>query len=164
MKNDIRHMGIVLLLAFLAAGCASFRSPVQKASDPFTQRARLFSPPSGRAAVYVIRPFGFVGAGLPIPVFIDHKEFGKLPAGTYLYGEIQPREHILELAEFSGVKNASLGFKAEEGTCYFYYATVGWSLNLESLPDDEGKRLVEKYELSGDNRFDYGDKVPTIPK
>jgi len=165
VKNRIRHMAIVLLLAFLAAGCASLRgAPLQKASDTFTRRAGQFSPPPGQAAIYVIRPFGFAGAGSSMSIFIDHKKFGKLPVGSFLYGEIQPREHILESAEFSGVKNASLRFKAEEGRCYFFYATVGWNLNLESLPDDEGKRFVNKYEQSGDNMLDYGNEAPTIPK
>ena len=164
MKNNTRHMAIVLLLAFLAASCSSFRSPVKKASDTFTQKARQFSPPPGRAAVYVIRPFGFVAAGSPMTIFMDHRKFGKLPAGTFLYGEVLPREHILESAEFPGVQNASLRFKAEEGRCYFFYATVGWNLNLETLPDDEGRRRVEKYEQSGENTFEYKDEVPTLSK
>ncbi len=164
MKNHLGLMATVLLLAFLTTGCTSFRSPVQKASDSFTQKARQFSAPPGRAAVYVIRPFGFVGAGSPMHLLIDHREFGKLPAGTFLYGEVSPREHILESADFPGCKSRFIRFMAEEGKCYFIYATVGWSLNLDLLSEDEGKRLVNKYELSGDNKFDYGDEVPTIPK
>jgi len=165
MKNNIRHPIIMLLVASLAAGCTSLRgAPLRKASDTFTQRAVQFSPPPGQAAVYVIRPFGFAGAGSHMSIFMDHKKFGKLPVGSFLYGEVLPREHLLESAEFPGVKNASLRFKAEEGKCYFFYATVGWNLNLEALPDDEGKRLVLKYEQSGDNMLDYGNEVPTIPK
>jgi hypothetical protein len=164
MKNHIGLMVTMLVFAFLTTNCASFRSPVKKASDSFTQKAMQFSAPPGRAAIYVIRPFGFVGAGLPMHLLIDHTEFGKLPAGTFLYGEITPREHILETADFTGCKSRFIRFMAEEGKCYFVYATVGWSLNLDVLSEDEGKRLVSKYELSGDNKFDYGNEVPAIPK
>jgi len=157
-------MATVILLVFLTAGCASFRSPVKKASDSLAQKALQFSPPPGRAAIYVIRPFGFVAAGSPMHLFIDHREFGRLPAGTFLYGEVSPREHILETADFPGCKSRFIKFTAEEGRCYFIYATVGWSLNLDILSEEEGRRLVSKYELSGDNKFDYKDEVPTIPK
>ena len=164
MKSRIGFNTTALILIFMIAGCASFRSPVKKASDSLTQKAMQFSPPQGRAAVYVVRPFGFVGAGLPMHLLIDHQEFGKLPAGTFLYGEISPREHILESADFTGLKSHSIKFTAEEGKSYYIYATVGWNLHLDILTEDEGKRLVTKYELSGDNKFDYGDEVPAIPQ
>ena len=163
MKVDFRFPLTALLLAFLAAGCASLRgAPLKKPSEAFAGKALQFSPPPGQAAVYVIRPFGFAGAGSSMSVFLDHKPFGKLPVGSFLYGEVLPREHFLELAEFTGVKNASLRFRAEEGKCHFFYATVGWNQSLDALPEDEGKRLVQKYEQSGENQLDYGKEIPAL--
>ena len=85
---------------------------------------------------------------------------------SFIYGEILPREHILELAEVSGAKNTSLSFKAEEGKCYFFFAEVKLSgaMSLEALSDEKGKELVNKYGQSAYNEYDYGDKVPTTPK
>jgi hypothetical protein len=164
MKSDIRSLPIALLLSFLLSGCASFKT----ASGIYTEKARQFSPPPGRAALYVIRPNQFIAAGSYIGVFIDHDKLGRLPPQSFLYAEITPREHILELAEVSNSKNTSVRFKAEEGKCYFYRAEVkagfGGTLALESFSEGEGKDLVRNYEQSGYNEFDYGNKVPTVPK
>jgi hypothetical protein len=164
MQKHNRLTVIMVLFALLLSGCgASLRTrPLVNASDAITKKAQQFSPSPGQAAIYVIRPFGFAGAGSEMNIFIDHKEFGQLPVGSYLYGEILPREHTLESANFIGGGTASLRFKAEEGRCYFFYATVGWHLNLEPLSEEEGKKLVGKYEMSGRNSFDYGDKGPSI--
>lgn len=164
MEIRAKLVPVVCLLALAATGCASLRtSPLKTPSDAFAAKAREFRPPSGWAAVYVIRPFGLAGAGSPMPVFLDHKPFGKLLVGSYLYAEIAPREHVLEVAEFKGAKNFSLRFTAEEGKCHFFHATVGFGLNLEPLPEEEGRRLVNKYEQSGDNQLDYGREIPDLP-
>jgi hypothetical protein len=163
----VRTVAKVLLVACLlsvATGCASLRSaPVKPPSDAFAAKAREFRPPPGWAAVYVIRPFAFVAAGSTVPVFLDRKPFGKLPVGTFLYAEVAPREHVLELAEVQLAQNVSLRFAAEEGKCHFFRATYGTSLSLEPLPEAEGRPLVGKYDQSGDNQLDYGREIPKLP-
>lgn len=164
MNTGAKLAPAVCLLAVAAAGCASLRgAPLQRPSEAFAAKAREFRPPPGWAAVYVIRPFAFVAAGSSVPVFLDHKPFGKLLVGTYLYAEIAPREHVLELAEVQLASNVSQRFVAEEGKCYFFHASYGTSLTLEPLPEAEGKLRVGKYDQSGDNRLDYGREVPRLP-
>jgi len=157
----------IALSLFLAA-CGSSWVSFPKASSIYTQKARQFSPPPGRAALYVIRPNQFVAAGSPITVFIDHNKFGRLPPPSFIYAEIMPREHLLELAEMGGAGSTSIRFKAEEGKCYFYLAEVKFSvpasMHLELLPEKKGKELVNTYEQSAYNEYDYGQKVPTLPK
>jgi hypothetical protein len=169
MKNHIRLRLIALTFILTAAGCSSFSGPVVKSSEALKEKSRQLSPPPGRAAVYVIRPQQFVAAGQAIPVFIDHDRFGSLPPGTYLYGEVMPREHILESAEMTGVKKAaSLRFKADEGTCYFFITKVkmgiGGILSLESVSEEEGRKRIAKYKLSGDNKFEAEENTPTLDK
>jgi hypothetical protein len=159
-KNTIFAL-CILATVFFVAGCASFGAPVTKSSEILDSQARKFSPPAGRAAVYVIRPYQFVAAGSPITLFIDHGDFGAIPPGSFLYGEILPREHSLE-AGIKGISGVTpYQFKAEEGRCYFFYTEVNLgSVTLESISDEKGKDLVAKYKLSGQNKFDKGDEAP----
>ena len=165
MKISAKLISVLCLVALASAGCASLRiGPLKMPSDAFAAKARDCRPPPGWAAVYVIRPFGLAGAGSPLPVFLDHKPFGKLLVGSFLYAEIAPREHFLELAEFPGAENFSHRFTAEDGKCHFFHATVGFRLKLEPLPEEEGRRLVSEYDQSGDNQLDYGRESPDLPK
>lgn len=155
-------MVIVPLFSLLVAGCPRFPT----ASEGYTKKARQFSPPPGRAGLYVMRTAQFVAAGSPINVFLDHKKFGSLPPPSFIYAEILPREHVLELAEVSGCKNISIRFTAEEKKCYFYLAEVHMgfgkgTMTLEPLSEEEGRELVNKYEQSKINAFDYKDEILT---
>ncbi len=159
MKNNIRLMVIVILLSFLTAGCLP---PIRPASTTLNLKARQFSPSPGRAAIYVIRPGQFVASGSPLPVMIDHEQFGQLPVQSFLYGEVLPREHILEF-KYPGV-SSSHRFKAEEGKCYFILVKAGLTgFSVETLSDEEGKKLVDGYELSGENKFDNEDEGTISP-
>jgi hypothetical protein len=163
MKMRTRfHFAAVCFIILLATGCP----PFPKASDEFTRQARQFKPSPGRAAVYVIRPAQFVAAGSFIGVWIDHKKFGKLPPRSFLYTEVLPREHVLELTEVINVKNISHRFVAEEGKCYFFTAEVLLSakMSLSALSEEEGKQLVSDYDQSGSNAFDAGKESPTKPQ
>ncbi len=169
MKISLPLRVVALFLTLLTAGCAGVSGPVVKSSDALNQTARQLQPSPGRAAVYVLRPQQFVAAYQAIPVFIDHERFGALPPGTFLYGEIMPREHVLEAAEMKGVKTAaSLRFKAEDGRCYFFSTKVsmgfGGVLSIEPISEEEGKKLITKYKLSGDNKFETGDEIPATLK
>jgi hypothetical protein len=166
MKTPFR-LAVIALSLFLAA-CGSTWVSFPKASATYTQKARQFSPPPGRAALYVIRPDQFVAAGSPITVILDHNTFGRLPPPSFIYAEIMPREHLLELAEMGGAKNTFIRFPADEGKCYFYLAEVKFavpaSMSLVLLPEEKGRELVSKYEQSADNEYDYGQKMPTLPR
>jgi len=165
MKIRVELVLVLLVLALASGGCAQLRTgPLKAPSDAFAAKARECRPPPGWAAVYVIRPFGLAGAGSPMPVFLNHKPFGKLLVGSFLYAEIAPREHFLELAEFKGAENFSQRFTAQEGKCHYFLATVGFRLELEPLTEEEGRRLVNKYDHSGDNELDYGRETPDLPR
>jgi len=153
MKISTKLMAITLFFLFLITGCRSFPT----ASDNYTQKARQFKPTPGWAGIYVMRPAQLVAAGSNIKVFIDHKKVGMLPPQSFIYGEIMPREHSLELAEMPGASNSSLRFKAEEGKCYFFFTKVSFPTGaqvIELLPEEEGKELVRSYKQSGFNEFE----------
>jgi len=160
---------MTLFLLFLVTGCRSL--PV--ASDSYNQKALQFKPTPGWAGIYVLRENQFVASGSHIKVFLNHKKVGMLYPKSYIYGEIMPREHSLELAEMPGAKNTSLRFKAEEGKCYFFNTKVAagflvGSQVIEVLSEEAGKELVKNYTPSGFNDFDSTGKdavaVPGLNK
>jgi hypothetical protein len=155
VKNAAKLTAMILCLLFLVAGCRSL--PI--ASDSYNQKALQFKPTPGWAGIYVLRENQFVASGSHIKVFLNHKKVGMLYPKSYIYGEIMPREHSLELAEMPGAKNTSLRFKAEEGKCYFFNTRVAagflvGSQVIEVLSEEEGKERVKSYPPSGFNEFD----------
>jgi len=153
---------VLFLMLLLVTGCVQF----PKASDEFTRQARQFSPSTGRAAVYVIRPNQLVAAGSFIGLWIDHKKIGRLPPRSFLYMEVLPREHVIELTEVVSVTNTSHRFMAEEGKCYFFTAEILLSakMSLSALSEEEGKQLVSDYNQSGYNTVDAEKGSPTKPE
>jgi len=159
MKISTKRMAITLFFLFLITGCRSL--PV--ASDSYNQKALQFKPTPGWAGVYILRENQFVASGSHIKVFLNHKKVGMLYPKSFIYGEIMPREHSLELAEMPGAKNTSLRFKAEEGKCYFFNTKVAagfliGSQVIEVLSEEEGKERIKTHEHSGFNEFDAGGK------
>jgi hypothetical protein len=159
MKISTKRMAITLFFLFLITGCRSL--PV--ASDSYNQKALQFKPTPGWAGVYILRENQFVASGSHIKVFLNHKKVGMLYPKSFIYGEIMPREHSLELAEMPGAKNTSLRFKAEEGKCYFFNTKVAagfliGSQVIEVLSEEEGKERVKTHEQSGFNEFDAAGK------
>ncbi len=147
------------MMALTALSCA----PIPKGSPDLAARALRFSPDPGRAAVYVVRPAQFTGGLAPLPVFLDHAKLGAIMPKAFLYAEVLPREHILELAEFHAANSTSTTFKAEEGQCYFYEARVvlgGTRLTL--LHAEEGRQRIGESTLSGDSAGQPG-PAPLIP-
>jgi Protein of unknown function (DUF2846) len=58
--------------------------------------AKSFTPPKGKALLYVYRPSGFIGYALPGKIHINKQEIGKLRSGTFLAVPIDPRRMSLQ--------------------------------------------------------------------
>lgn len=156
MKNPL-CLFLAGVVAVCVIGCKSMVE-VRPSSSELLQRATQFRPPADKAAVYVIRGGGFAASGSPIELHLDQTRFGSIPIYTYLYGEVTPSEHLLELsmrAPAFNPKPLQHRFTAEASRCYFFKASVGvGGFDLEPIEEEEGKRLVGKSTLSGDNRFE----------
>src|SRR5262249_170393 len=105
----VRAVGIAALL--LVTGCAT----VPKASDRLAQQSRTFVPALGKVNVYVIRPYNFIGGALRWTVTLDSGEFGSLGLRSYLYGVVEPGEHVVgSLPPQVGGSPNRVGFTAVE--------------------------------------------------
>ena len=148
----VRAVGIAALL--LVTGCAT----VPKASDRLAQQSRTFVPPPGKANVYVIRPYNYIGSGLRWTVTLDSIEFGNLGLRSYLYGVVEPGEHVVgSLPPQVGGSPNQVGFAAVEGRNYFFKVSpgvLGYSVDIEPLDEQAGRSRVLDYTPSGDNRFE----------
>ena len=140
-----RAVGIAALL--LVTGCAT----VPKASDRLVQQSRTFGPPPGKANVYVIRPYNFIGSGLLWTVTLDFRAFGTLGLRSYLYGFVEPGEHFVGSSTPGGSPNR-VRFTAVEGRNYFFKISPGW--NIDPLDEQAGRSRVLDYTPSGDNQFE----------
>src|SRR3979411_1121065 len=94
----------------LLAACAS----VPPGSDRLAQQAQTFIPPPGKANLYVIRPYNFSGSAGLWNVTLDVNEIGTLGLRSYLYGAIDPGEHVLG-STVQGSSPNRLKFTAEAG-------------------------------------------------
>jgi len=135
---------------------------VPKASAAHAERARRFAPPPGRSGLYVLRPA--LGPAVGLKVLFDHEEFGPLVKGSFLYAEVLPREHVIELTGVGHAKDVSLLVKPEPGRCYFYEMSASFGeLQLRPLEEEEGRRMVADLEAA-QTTFDAGEEVaPKAP-
>jgi hypothetical protein len=137
-------------------GCKEMSAPVRSGSTSLAARAARFAPPPGQAAIYVIRRPQLVASGAAVDVHLDQVRFGSVPPYAYLYGEIGPAQHTLELSlQVCRTKPLRHPFTVEAGRCYYFDIAVRMGgFHLEPIPEADGKKVVQKYSLSGDNRFE----------
>jgi hypothetical protein len=153
---------VIVTSFLLLAGCAS----VPPGSNDLTQQALTFSPPPGKANLYVIRPYNVVGSVGLWTVTLDFNEIGTVGLRSYLYGAIAPGEHVLG-PTIQGTSPNRLKFTAEAGRNYFFKVTPNFSFagwGFDALDEAEGRERVQEYTLSGDNRFELEGAAPVAPR
>lgn len=133
------------LLALLFTGCYSMS--VTEGTPGQKKQALSFSPPPGKAGIYLTRPRAMSKNSVLFNVDLDGEEFGRLEPSSYLFGLVTPGVHYLRSRDRSG---SSAPFTAEEGRNYFFSIKPGWSAPIfEPIPDVDGKAQVRQMKLSG---------------
>jgi hypothetical protein len=145
------------LLIIQIAGCTA--PPPQSSpegSASMKQLALSFTPPAGKAGVYVIRPYKFYndsyygGSAFSFQVNLDYQEFGSLKTNSYLFALLPPGKHIFGTNYFT----------VEAGKNYYFTATgAGLTrfrhLQIDPISETDGQAYVRKFKLSGENRFEF---------
>jgi hypothetical protein len=131
------------LLILNLTGCVS----VPNGSTAMRQQALSFAPPSGKAGVYVIRPWGFLGFNFLCGLTFDYYEFGSLAPNTYLFAVVPPGKHIIRVPYDSG---SYVIFIAEPGKNYFFTIKPEWGNLFRQISKADGQAYVRKYKLSGE--------------
>ena len=106
--------------------------------------AKKFSPPPGKANVYVMRSSALGGA-IAFQSTIDGVRLGGVVPNHYLMKSVSPGVHTLEV--FSNENADMAQFQAVAGENYFYdvFAKMGWAsarTKLERLDEADGKKKV----------------------
>jgi hypothetical protein len=142
----------VALLGFLIAGCSSF----PEGSAAMKQQALSFTPPPGRAGIYVIRPFQMLGGGVLDKISLDYQEFGVLDTSTYLFATLPPGRHSFRTSLGAGSMEV-VPFTVEAGKNYYFHVRASLVANtilIEPISETDGQAYVRKFKLSGENRFE----------
>ena len=148
----------IAVAAMLSTACTA--APVLAASDRLVQQARRLVPPEGMANVYVLRGPRYPADQPLWTMDLDFRGFGTLGAESYLYGWVEPGDHVLAVLR-SGQIDQRVRFRAESRRNYFFEVVAGLLvLQIERVDESAGRELVGRYALSGDNRFE-GEALPS---
>jgi hypothetical protein len=128
---------MMLLLTLLLAGCAS---------GGFTAPLPTLDPGLG-AEVVVIRPSGFKGCGVAIPVMVDGREVFAIRCGTHLVYPVAAGAHVLAITfpNVVGVTttNTTPMTIASHERYYLRLNSFLWTgPSLEPMTLAEGERLM----------------------
>ena len=138
----------------LLGGLAPLPASGPEGASAVKQLALSFTPPPGKAGVYVVRPYHFYNDryyanSAAFLIRLDGQEFGSVGIKTYLFALVPPGSHT-----FGGGN-----FTVAAGRNYYFTATgAGLArfrhLEVEAISETEGQAEVRQFKLSGDNRFE----------
>jgi hypothetical protein len=174
MKTDAQTQAIrnrkwllVASLAFavtIVTGCTSSAPVAEGASAAMNQQALSFSPPTGCAGVYVVRPRRFEGRFLALGVDLDSRRWGSLGTDSYLYGVVAPGKHAICPLSGGHRPGQMMFFTVAAGKNYYLEAIAGMPAQMGDTPlpnarfviisETAGQSYVRKFKLSGDNIFE----------
>jgi hypothetical protein len=138
----IYHYMILVALALLV-GCAT----IPLASADLDAAGKTFTPPDGKASIYVARGLGYFGGAATFQIAIDGKVFGNIAPGTYYLFTCEPGPHTVVAISQWNTEKAKLDVEA--GGNYFFDA--GWHMGLVTgqavvtqVSEEQGKKLVNQ--------------------
>ncbi|MDW8308470.1 MAG: DUF2846 domain-containing protein [Verrucomicrobiales bacterium] len=132
---------VIGLCGMLLGGCAS----VPMTSASLDSEAKTFTPPPGKANIYVNRGGG-LGTAVTVQVILDGRVVGALAPNTYMLLSVPPGEHVLSTG--AGAEKVEIQkLNAEAGKNYFYRVSLamGWVMarvHLRPMTEEEGRKAV----------------------
>lgn len=132
----------------LFSGCTSVPMASKEASD---QAKQFAAPAEGKIGLYVFRDSA-LGAALKKDVWVDGKCLGETAPNVFFYEELENKQQYVISTESEFSPN-NLILNTEAGKNYFVrqYIKLGLVVggaNLESVSEDEGKRIVSKLKMA----------------
>ena len=137
---------LFFLAIILLSGCAS--TPTNYASTEQDKGAKEFSPPSGKASLYIYRNENF-GSLVPMPVTINNKSLGETGGKTYFKINVPPGNYTIS----GQAENLSLAeITTEAGKNYFVWQEVKMGVwkarnQLKQVADSIGRSGVQESKL-----------------
>jgi hypothetical protein len=106
-----------------------------------------FSPPAGKANLYIIRREAYLGCAFNIQIGLDGQQVGSLQTGSFLLKVISPGNHILSSSTQAEI--ATKTFKAREGQNIFYdikgdMGLIWMGTSIHKISDEDAKAAVRR--------------------
>lgn len=154
----MRHLKELTLSAIIMAACILCScASVPIASPDYERMATNFSPPPGKASVYIYRPYNFVGSPFVANVTIDDKTVGSVAPSTYIFGNVVPGRHSIKVFKSifrAGAVSGVAKLDAELGKLYFFkIVPIDQGFEIKQV-DENVRNEISRYNLSGDSIFD----------
>ena len=131
-------MAMVILWA--ASGCGSVPLPSQQAMSEAVREAQANTPPAGHAGLYIVRPGGVMGAGSSYYFDLDHRAWGNVDNGVFMWDPSPAGHHVLQA--YGG---REIPFDAKAGQTYYFEA--GIMSGVKAVSESQGKAAVAKSQL-----------------
>jgi hypothetical protein len=141
-KNEkLILLSVIVVASILVAGCAA---TVPVMPDHLDATAKEFSPPAGKANLYITRTDG-LGIAVLFKVHLDGKLVGSIAADTYLLFEVEPETN--QVAVITEESQDALEIDVEAGKTYFIDVVPKWGwkharAGLNQLTEENGKAAV----------------------
>ena len=137
---------VALLTLLTVSGCAT--TPMTTATDDAD--AKTFTPPKGKANLYVYRGGG-VGSAVAFPLTLDGRRVGTMVPSTYACLSVSPGNHSLTMDSLENAQVKTVDAKA--GALYFFRVepTIGLlvaRVKLSTVDEATGKEVVSRYHRS----------------
>jgi len=117
--------------------------------------ASALTPSPGKSALYVFRPYNFVGSALMLSIFADNQNAGSLTANTYVRAELEPGKHSISVIIVGdsvppGTVFPPLEtFESSPGQVSFYMLKFGLGkTKCVPISQDEALTLMKSYQLT----------------
>ncbi len=136
-----------LIIATTLTSCMTATAPL--ASKQMDSEAKSFSPPPGKANLYLLRRDARRYVQISFESTLDGKRLGAVVRGRYIMRSIEPGLHTLET--FNDTNGEVVQFQAKEGDLIFYelYPYAGWDKikpRLKQLDQIIGKSQTTQLE------------------
>jgi len=138
----------LFVIMTLVGGCMTAPS-VPMASPASDADAKQFTPPAGKANLYIAWSNGSSGGASHVDVSVDGKLLGPIAPGTFYLVAVDPGKH--EVSAKSGMNPTNVAVDAAAGNTYFYELTAtsgAYGANKPSLGvvliEEMGKMMVRQ--------------------
>jgi hypothetical protein len=132
------------IISVLMLGVLSSCATAPLATKQMDLEAKAFSPPQGKANVYVLRS-AVAGSAIAFQVTLDGVRMGTMTSGRYLMKSVEPGTHTAEV--FTNESADATQFQAVAGEVYFFVTEpkMGWAsarAALKQVDTEKGKAKV----------------------
>ncbi|WP_266183588.1 DUF2846 domain-containing protein [Dyella humicola] len=137
-------MMLSLVAMLVLSGCAS----VPMASKSDDAKAKLFSPSTDKAVVYIYRS-ETLGAAIKMPLLIDGQTVGDTASKTYLRRELAPGSHVITSKT---EVDSSVSIDMQAGQTYYVWQEVKMGMfaarsALHVVDETKGRTEVQRCTL-----------------